>query len=268
MGSPIGADLEGALRDLGAHVELPHAPPLAARVGDALRARPRRARLGVVLSRLREPRRGLAVAVLCALVLLGALLTFSPAMRSAVADWLGVGGIRIRVRPGGTPPPNLGATLDLGRRTSLAQARAEVSFDVAVPRAPRVGAPDAIYVDDLPSTGRVTLLYRPDERLPRAHATGVGMLVTQFEATVHEELIDKLVFEGAAVEPVTVGEARGYWIGGPPHAIYYLQPDGDVIMDSARLAANTLVWQRDGVTLRLESSLTRRRALHIARSIR
>jgi hypothetical protein len=257
-------DLEGALRDLGAHVAMPPPPALAARVSARLREEPRPAPALGVGVRLRQPRRALGLVAAAALVLFGALVTFSPAVRTAVADWLGIPGVRIRVRQG-APPPSLATELELGRRTALSQARAEVEFDIARPRGAGIGAPDAVYLGRLPATV-VTLMWRADDRLPRAHETGVGVLLTQFEASLRQDLIAKTAFEGATVEPVAVDGARGYWIAGPPHVVLYLMPNGEVIEDSARLAANTLLWQRDAITLRLESALTKNQALRIARA--
>ena len=51
------------------------------------------------------------------------------------------------------------------------------------------------------------------------------------------------------------------------HEFFYLDADGEPQPDTARLAANTLLWERDGVTYRLESALDRDAALAIARQL-
>jgi hypothetical protein len=84
------------------------------------------------------------------------------------------------------------------------------------------------------------------------------------------EFIRKLAFVDAhtRVESVRVGASPGFWISGGPHEIGYLKPDGEPFPESTRLAGNTLVWQRGAVTLRLECSCTKDRALGIAESMR
>ena len=49
------------------------------------------------------------------------------------------------------------------------------------------------------------------------------------------------------------------------HEFLYLDANGNPQPDTARLAANTLLWERDGVTYRLESALDRDAALALAR---
>jgi hypothetical protein len=72
-------------------------------------------------------------------------------------------------------------------------------------------------------------------------------------------LITKLVHVGG-VEAVDVGGARGIWFAGP-HVVIELagQP---------RLATSALLWERNGLLLRLEGRLTKQQALQIARSVR
>ena len=70
---------------------------------------------------------------------------------------------------------------------------------------------------------------------------------------------------GTTIEPVTVDGAAGYWLGNGVHEFFYLDTQGNPQPDTARLAANTLLWERDGVTYRLESALDRDAALALAR---
>ncbi|MFN2489537.1 MAG: hypothetical protein ABR529_07340 [Actinomycetota bacterium] len=256
------AELEASLVELGRHVAYPPVPDLSTRVGAALRARPRRAGWTSFVT----PRRALALATVAAVLLAAVVLGFSPAARRAVADWLGVAGIRIDVGAPRPSPARLGDNLNLGRAAPLQRAREEVDFDVLEPTA--LGEPDEVYVaDDLPG-GRVSLLYEARPGLPKTATTDIGLLLMEFRARLDEEVIGKVVFEGGTVDPVKVNGEVGYWIGGGPHAVLFIDDDGEVVDDTLRLAARTLVWQRDGVTLRLESALTKQEALGLARSVR
>ena len=57
--------------------------------------------------------------------------------------------------------------------------------------------------------------------------------------------------------------ANGYWLSGAEHTFVYLDRTGEYQQDRARLAANTLLWERDGMTYRLESALDRADALRL-----
>jgi hypothetical protein len=183
-----------------------------------------------------------------------------------VAEWLGLRGVRIEVDRDRPLPTRLGGDLHLGERTTLEGAQREVSFRIRHPAA--LDAPDEVYVGDLPSGGRVTLVYRAGEGLPRATGTGVGMLLTEFAVTIEEEYLQKVVTQGATVEPVRVNGEQGYWIGGGPHIVLFLGPEGYPVEDSFRLAGHTLLWEDEDVTLRLEAALSKKEALSIARTVR
>jgi hypothetical protein len=91
------------------------------------------------------------------------------------------------------------------------------------------------------------------------------VVLDQFEGSmgpVFEKQIGDL-----EIEAVTLDGTVGWWIPGP-HALMYVDRDDDVIIATARLAGRTLIWERDGVTSRLEvRGLARREAVAIARSV-
>jgi hypothetical protein len=200
---------------------------------------------------------GLAVVVVLSLV-----LTVSPTARRAVADWLGIPGVLVE-RRSGPPPTKLGGHLLLGQRVSVAEAQRRVSF--AVLSAGQFGAPDEAYVADTPSGGRVSLLYRARSGLPQAGRSGVGLLVTEFRGQIN--VIRKIVGPGGAIEQVTVGGEPGYWFGGRPHQLTFADQNGQFFDDNSRLAGNTLVWEHGALTLRLESDVSKDRAIQIAESL-
>ena len=53
-----------------------------------------------------------------------------------------------------------------------------------------------------------------------------------------------------------------------PHEVLYVDRAGQWRTGSARLAGATLIWQIEGVTLRLEGRFTKTGALVVARSVR
>jgi hypothetical protein len=129
-----------------------------------------------------------------------------------------------------------------------------------------LGEPDAVYVSN---ANQVSLVYASRSAVPSSpQSPGVGVLLTQFRAVLEEPLIQKGLPPGTRVEEVRVGTSRGYWISGAPHSFIYRDVGGSMREDRSRLAGNTLLWARDGVTLRLESALDRDEAIRIAESLR
>jgi hypothetical protein len=252
--------LEVALRDLSGHVELPEPSDISERVTRALAgaARPRRR----FLDNLYQPAIGYGVAVALAVAVV--ILTFSPAARNAVADFLGIEGISIG--RGETSSARLGERLEVpGEEMTLDEARERAGFDIVVPD--RLGDPDETYVASYLEGGVVTLVYEADGDLPEARGTGVGALITEFRAGVDRELIGKTAPPATSIERVSVEGGEGYWITGRPHAVGYLGPDGRFRQDDLRLAGNTLIWERGELSLRLEADVDLEEALAIARSM-
>lgn len=254
------SDLERALEDLGDRLDYPEVRGLARAVRarlDAPRSRPafpapggrRRLRAGIAM----------LLVVVCA-----ALVLWSPA-RQAVARLLGLGGVRItRQDP---PQAPIAEGLPLGRELSLEEARSLVTFPLRLPGG-ELGVPDRVFFDPRASGGMVSLAYGPDSRLPEAGASGVGLLLSQFRGHLEGPLLTKFVGPEGSVEEVTVNDSQGYWLSGPGHTVLYRSDSGERPEGVLFHAVNVLLWEADGVTLRLESSLSLDAALAIARSAR
>jgi hypothetical protein len=269
-------ELEYALRDLGAHLDLPATPPLAEQVAARLRAAPeRRQAPGTprLVGRWRWQR--LAVAGLAVAVLAAAVLVLSPGTREAVADLLGLRGIRIQIggpHPTSTTPPTteaggLGASLGLGERTTLDGARQRVKLRVRVPTAAGFDRPDAVYVDpDQPADGRVDFVYHARPGLPASPYTEAGLLITQFRASVDLDYIKKLS-SASEVEFLSVNGGDAFWFA-QPHDLAFIDRDGSFQQERVRLAGSALIWMQGDVTYRLEGQVSRDEAVRIAESMR
>ena len=205
--------------------------------------------------------------VWAAAAMLAALLVvpffFSPALRSAAADFFGVPGVEIKVTD---DEPHVDISVpDLGAPFDLASAQDEVPFTIRVPES--LGAPDEVYLDRSTGENVVSLVYEPRENLPEAAETGVGLLIMEFEGHVPGGFIKKVAGAGSTLELVDVEGTTAYWISGEPHPVLYRDPQGIVRESTARLAANTLLFSRDGLTFRIEGDVPLARALEIARSL-
>ena len=114
-----------------------------------------------------------------------------------------------------------------------------------------LGEPDGIYR----SGDVVTLLYGTPER--------VRALVTEIADSGFTPYVGKkLAAAGTRVEfvPVHGSVEPALWITGAPHVVHL--PGGP-----ARLAANTLIWTRGRLTIRLEGAETLQQARAIAASL-
>jgi hypothetical protein len=157
--------------------------------------------------------------------------------------------------------PGLGANLGLGRLSTIEMARRTVGFRVLVPRS--LGSPDAVYIrSDLGPV--VTLVYAPRTGLPPSGQTGVGLLITEFRGATNPMVMQKFVTPQTTITPVTVAGGPGFWLGGASHQLGYLLPAGSFAPDTLRLAGPTLVFERGGLTVRIEGNLTETAALAIA----
>jgi hypothetical protein len=263
-------ELERALVDLGRRIAFPPTPDLAGRVRVGLDTATRRSRrpFGFLYS---WPR---VAATLAALLLLTVIVGLTPPVREAVAGWLELRGVRfftVPETPAGTAVPTgvpspAALTAD-GRLVTLDQVRREVTFPVLVPSSALVGVPDEVYVAEEPVGGRVTLLYRPRPGLPEAREAGTGLLITQFRGGL-VPFIQKGLPPGSTVQAVAVAGAPGFWVEGEPHVLIFRDATGQFREQPSRLAGNTLLWERDGITYRLESALGRDEAIRIAESMR
>ena len=201
---------------------------------------------------LRPVTAGLAAAVVAVAIAL--TLAAAPGVRARVADWLGIGAVRIE-RVDRLPDAGPAADLGLGRRTSAAAARRRTGLPTPAIRA--LGAPDAIYATPTGRAGpaRVSVVYVARRGLP-ATTNGLGALLTILPGG-NPEIVKKLAGSGTDVAFVDVAGAPGVFVSGEQH----------VVGPPNRLAGNTLIWVRGAVTYRLEADLGRDAMLRLARSV-
>jgi hypothetical protein len=181
-----------------------------------------------------------------------------PQTRAAILEFFHLRGVSIE-RVGELPTVPLQRDFNklfLGEKVSLDVARDRADFEIVVPEA--LGDPDAVYFQEAPPGGMVSLVYGTPEH-PRA-------LFTQFRASV-EEVIFKKVATGTQIDSVRVDGEPGYFLSGNPHDFSYLDRRGDYRQEIVRLAGNTLLWERGALTLRLEADINEEETLKIARSV-
>ena len=232
MAEPLA--LERALRELGREVEFPADPDLVAEVGRRLRAQP--------LRRALVPRPlalGLAVVAAAAVAALAV-----PQTRGAILDLLGIDGATVE-RVETLPQAEERGLAVPGRPVTLEEARSAASFGVRAP-----DEYDAVYLDRGFFGGLVSFVDRGDR-----------LLLTQFRGE-STPFIEKSAAPGTRIEQVQVDGSFGYWLEGRRHVVVFRDDTGAV--RERRVAGNVLLWERGGVTYRLEGARTLAQALEVA----
>jgi hypothetical protein len=238
-------ELEAALRDLGAHLEVPEPPETAALTA-------------AVRTRLAAPApRPVWVKVAAVLVVLllafAVLVTVSPPVRAGVLHLLRFAGIEFDSGPASPPPLPSTAPLPDERTVDLDTARSASAFPIALPDA--LGQPERVLLADGTPPRVVSLLYQ-----------GGRVRLDEFDGRIDPVLYKKLVVSGDLTS-VNVGEDSGLWVDRP-HEVTYVDRNGVYHTESARLSGKTLIWQHGGITLRLEGDFGLAEAQDIAASVR
>jgi RNA polymerase sigma-70 factor (ECF subfamily) len=235
-----------------------------------------KSRLSRAMTRLRAVAMPALLAALL-LALAGGALALFPAARSAIAQRLGLRGVSITHVPALPEVPDapaapaaqpLGRRLGLGEPVTLQSARARLAFAPLLPAPSDLGEPDEVYASTEIPGGRLTLLYKSRPALPEAGTAGVGLLVTELRGTVNAGVVlAKQLGPSTRLEEVAVNGRRGYWIEGQPHVVLFRDANGVVRDETLRLAGNTLLWEQDELTLRIELAGRKEEALRIAASM-
>ena len=239
--------LERELTALSASVDWPETPDVAPAIVSRLSEQPRRP--------VRRARRRLAIVVVAVLAAILAVLAVPPA-RTAILDWLGIGGAQI-VRADELPPLHPAQDLDvLGQRATFAEARAHAGFPFADP--PRdEPVPDEVR---LAPGLRVSYVWRD--------GNDVRLLVTQFPGRVGDPgLLKKLAGHATIVDRFEIDGDPAVWLEGGPHVVLFVAPDGLIRDDQGWLAGNTLLVDRNGTTVRVEGALDRSDAIDLVRAM-
>ena len=234
------------------------------------------------LARERAPRSRLALRwVVLGLVVLFAALMAVPQVRAQVLEFLQIGVVRIFPVPltatstessslpqlpvTATPraastrapepaPAYIVSLRGIAGETTLEAARTELSFPILLPAYPAdLGEPDRVFIL---SKGRLVILAWLDPNDPNMarlslHEIGPGPLI-----------VDK--YSPRLLEQTEVNGNPAAWVTGP----YLLQLTSGDVGWRRLVEGNTLVWEADGITYRLESNLSLEETLRIADSLK
>lgn len=256
MGLTIMSDgrLEAMLVDLGTEAVFPDTPPMVDAVLAGLMARPASGRRGRILR----------IAAAAAIIVLAVILAL-PGPRNAVADWLGLGGVLVTTVP--ELPASVTTGEPFGEEVSVAEALDAVEFPILLPEG--YGDPSSVFLDRGVRGGQVTATYEADGDSTLIGETPLdggtaGMVITEMAGSVEEPVLQKLAGTDTVIIAVDVNGSPGFWFEGAEHVVGVVDSSGRVIEDRARLVGNTLLFERGGVTIRIESGLQLPDAIAIA----
>src|SRR6185436_9744156 len=145
-----------------------------------------------------------------------------------------------------------------GHRATLAEAEREAGFPAQVPAA--LGDTDAVWVDATDGGSRIVLAWTANEALPPLRGLPWGAVLYGFHGQF-EQASKNVFLDGDTFEDAKVGGRDAIWITGR-HELDLVTGEGTY----ARylVTGNVLVWESDGVVLRLETSLGLPAAVRIA----
>ncbi|MGH2441850.1 MAG: hypothetical protein ACRDFX_01635 [Chloroflexota bacterium] len=150
--------------------------------------------------------------------------------------------------------PGYGSVLGLGQGVSLAYAQAHSPFHILAPTG--LSTPDAVYLHTSPKA--VYLLYRTSHGgLARGN-----LLVAEFPSK--EMLLNARNLKSFAMR-VPIGASMGYVVRSKAPKVRLLTGRFRIDVHS-RGAGTTLLWQKNGITVVLESNLSQRAAVAVAAS--
>lgn len=151
-------------------------------------------------------------------------------------------------------PPYAVTMSDLAGETTLEAAQASLPFPIRLPGYPtELGAPERVFLQE---NGLMVILVWADPTDPQKarlslHEIGPGgILVGKFEPRVIQE--------------TQVNGQYAVWVQGP----YLVQLTNGSIEFRRTVEGNTLIWEEQGTTYRLETDLALEEALKIAESLK
>ncbi len=247
-----------AVHAVGERVAWPSSPDVVASVTQEIDRRAREPSLRRTHLPMSRGRRALVLAIIAVLVLAAAAVA-----AKLVID---LGALTVKVVPGRpTALPSVQASAsDFGKPVTLAHAEAIAGFAPPIPAA--LGPPDRVWLDqavtsfetDNRST-RLVMAWRSTADLPAIPGARWGAILIAFDGSA--DVAAKFVYaETGSIRHALVNGADAYWLVGP-HELDLLGASGT---EQYLVTGNVLVWNDDGVTVRLETAIGKRATIALA----
>lgn len=249
---------EAQVRKLAVQMRYPPTPDIASTIASLLMNEPTRSRKRVLR---------IAIQASFAVIVLFLAAMLVPGVRASVLEFLQIGSVRIHFAtrtpspaastPGSspTPYPSLFSSLNLGGETTLQAAQEQVDFTILLPNyPPELGKPDRVFLQDQNGDLLVLIWLDPQDE-SRAALSLIEMDLTAFISKGSPEtIIDTTVNDGPAI-----------WLQGEHYLFLTGARSGLGI--NVTVLGNVLIWEKDGITFRLESTLGLEESKLIAESL-
>ena len=249
---------ETLLRDAARDLRYPATPPIAAAVAARLREEgPVRSGglLGAAQRWWSRPAARLAFAAASVVLLIVGAALAVPQSRTALAELFGLSHVQIEVGPATGPEAPVRSPISFAQPATLAEARAAVDFTLKLPAGIEgTLAPGAVYLQGDGEDPHLVILVYEDE--------GYDLYQTKFG----------MFGKGGVPAPFRETQVDGHsalWIDSGGHIAWFLDDEGEVVVESRRSVERaTLFWEDEGLTYRLETSLSEEDAIAVAESLR
>lgn len=255
--APDISEMDALLRRASRAFAYPQTPAMVVAVTARLRE-PGPSVLGVLAEIVRgwwrRPLPRIAVAVvITALVVLGAALAV-PQSRTALADFFGLSNVRVDEEPSvGQLPPVLSPG-SFAAPVLLADAQDAVDFPLRFPTSDGARLePNAVYLQGENTSAPAVIFVYEEFDLYQTRAGFFGKGGPDL-SLIHE---------------IEFGGQPALWIDEGGHIASFLDEQGRLVVESRRTVERaTLLWERDGVTYRLETALSQEEAIRAAELLR
>jgi hypothetical protein len=209
-------------------------------------------------------RRGFVWAAVLISFAAGAYLVFAPEARATVVETVRIGLVNIFLgdRPsrgvdeGGTSgiePPGISPAINFSGEMTLDELRQRAPFEVKLPaHPPGLGEPDRAFFQQ--QAGTLAILVWMDDEDPGNVSLSLHILEGDAFVTKTQPRI---------IQTLQVNGSRALWTEGP----YYVEISGIGLQPERLIEGYVLIWEDEGLTYRLETSLQPEEAVQIAESL-
>lgn len=250
-------ELETLLRGAAAALVYPATPNVVAAVSARLREeRPSAGLFEMIVSFSARPvaRFAMAAVAVAAVILGGALAV--PRSRDALADFFGLSHVFVDREPSTGPTPPELSPQSFAKPSKIEEVQGALDFPLRFPT--RNGArldPSAMYLAGLDSNLPIAIFVFEDE--------GYDLYQTR------QGFFGKGGPDPSLIHDISFGGRPAYWIDEGGHIATFLDEQGRLVVESRRTVDRaTLLWERDGITYRLETNLSQAEAIQVAESLR
>ncbi len=251
-------EVDALLRRVAGSLSYPATPPISMAVRGRLQTRRSTAERAVdalAAVGMRPLQQAALGALALAVIAIGVSLAV-PTSRSALADFFHLGHVRVERQPLIGPTPSSLSPQSFARPSTFIVAEQIADFPLRLPtRDNERLLPEEVYVQGETSSLPTIIFVYEDE--------GYDLYETRLS------YFAKGGPDPSLIHDIQLDGQPAYWIDQGGHVASFLDEQGRVVVESRRSVERaTLLWERDGITYRLETALSQTQAIQVAESLR